>query len=224
MSAPAVAPAGRLRLRQPMSRRRGRGGAPWQSIQRGPAGGCGAPSRGVRRRAAGAGPRDPRGGSAGGERRGADCSAGGRQALSAEEPCAVRHCALCPEPGTAGRTGPRRGARAAGELEPRGRCPRAQSLACAAERCPLSGGGTWRAREPGAGSRPAARRKDRSVGRASLARTRGVCSEHQRVGPYGRGVRGPLRALPRSPGTGSPLSPESPRRELAPVAMPRRRA
>ena len=46
----------------------------------------------------------------------------------------------------------------------------------------------------------------RSVSRAPFAGLRGVHSEHGRVGPDGRGVRGPLRALPSSPGTGDPLS------------------
>ena len=46
----------------------------------------------------------------------------------------------------------------------------------------------------------------RSVSQAPFAGLRGVRSEHGRVGPDGRGVRGPLRALPSSPGTGGPLS------------------
>lgn len=46
----------------------------------------------------------------------------------------------------------------------------------------------------------------RSVSRAPFAGLRGVRSEHGRVGPDGRGVRGPLLALPSSPGTGGPLS------------------
>ena len=49
-------------------------------------------------------------------------------------------------------------------------------------------------------------RGTRSVSQAPFAGLRGVRSEHGRVGPDGRGVRGPLRALQSSPGTRDPLS------------------
>ena len=46
----------------------------------------------------------------------------------------------------------------------------------------------------------------RSVSQAPFAGLRGVRSEHGRVGPDGRGVRGPLRAVQSSPGTRGPLA------------------
>lgn len=48
--------------------------------------------------------------------------------------------------------------------------------------------------------------RTRSVGRAALARIRGLRSEYSRVGPDGRGARVPSRALRSGPGTGGPLS------------------
>lgn len=48
--------------------------------------------------------------------------------------------------------------------------------------------------------------RTRSGRRAPLAQIRGAPREHGRVGPDGHGIRGPLRALQSSPGTGGPLS------------------
>lgn len=88
--------------------------------------------------------------------------------------------------------------------QPRGRCPRARRSGCEAERRPAAAAALGVRGSCGAG--PQRGERTRSGRGAPLAGTRGVRSDRGRVGPDGRGVRGPLRALQSSPGTGGPLS------------------